>query len=199
MILIYLIDHVVRNLFARKNLKSLPLYLTIYAIMLRKKFISTLSYSLNISKENYVTISKSYIYYILNKNDITHKRICEKIIPKNKDKFNAHILELNNIIATTDRDTLISVDESSILIGQKPHYGWSPCGQDCIVESMPHQTRYSLILSVNRSRIISYKLIRGAVNGEIFMDYIVNDVMPNSDGGSILIIWIMLAYIIIRN
>jgi len=46
--------------------------------------------------------------------------------------------------------------------------------------------RYSLILAINRSKILNYKLVDGAVNGEIFMNYIVNDIIPHSNDGSIL-------------
>lgn len=67
---------------------------------------------------------------------------------------------------------LISLDETSIEIGDKANYGWSRKGT-IINKKVPHiRQRYSLIMAISYDKVIDYKLIKGSFNGESFKSFI---------------------------
>jgi transposase len=119
-----------------------------------------------------VTICKSYVYKILKKNKITYKK-CQKY----KCRYSNDIMdkkreELLKEIDKVGMSNLISLDETSIEIGDKPNYGWSHQGT-IIKKKIPHiRQRYSLIMAISYDKVIDYKLVKGSFNGEIFKNFI---------------------------
>ena len=81
-----------------------------------------------------ISLSKSAIYYVLHKNNLTYKKIIVKTNPLKierelllKHKLKKEIKEINNI------DNLASYDEMAIYINDIPNKGWSKKGKKCII------------------------------------------------------------------
>ncbi|AYV80538.1 MAG: transposase [Harvfovirus sp.] len=134
--------HVDSELSTPKSLKITTNVQTYICNYVLKNIYFNIKLLIRYVKRNFhVSISRSYIYHILKKNNVTHKRLNKKTIPKQYHNLANKLLELSNKISNVDLSTLISVDESSILIGQKPNYGWSPKGTRAHVNLLPNQKK----------------------------------------------------------
>jgi len=66
-------------------------------------------------------LSKSSIYHILHKNNLTYKKLYVKNIPYDNDKINIFKNDLKNKINDiANIDNFISYDEMSIYLNSKP-------------------------------------------------------------------------------
>ena len=84
--------------------------------------------------ENFnIKLSKTSIYFILHKNNISFKKT--KIIT-NPYSHTDQVIQINNVkneISKVDINNIISIDEMSIIAHQKPKYGWSKKGKRCFI------------------------------------------------------------------
>lgn len=133
-----------------------------------------------------ISISKSHIYYILKKNNITNKKIGFKIIPKNvniKEKVNDLLKKVK--IHTIDK--IISIDESSFDTHMRPKYGWSKKGTLIKkIINIPKRKRKTLTLAVSNKKIIGYSLVNGSSNKYIFQKFLIEKILPNIKNSVIL-------------
>ncbi len=82
-------------------------------------------------------MSKSSIYYILHKNNLTYKNIIIKNIPIDDAKLLILKTELKNKInKINDINKFISYDEMSVYLNSKPYKGWSLKGKQCIIKTI---------------------------------------------------------------
>ena len=163
------------------------LFVIIFAkYVLARKYFDCKLLKIYIRKKFKTRICRSYIYAILKQNNITYKRVQKQNFHKSSEYIKKEKNILADKLAKCNKDKLISIDESSFVIGEKPNYSWAEKGKPCICKIKPNQKRFSLILAISKKKIINYKLVNGSVNGEIFLDFINDDVIPNSDNGSIL-------------
>lgn len=126
-----------------------------------------------------IKISKSYIYKILKKNKITYKKCQKYKCPYSNEIMNNKRKDLLDQINKVNMNNLVSLDETSIEIGDKPNYGWSRKGE--IVKcKIPHiRKRYSLIVAISNEKVIDYALIKGSFNATTFNSFIERKCLNN--------------------
>ena len=123
-----------------------------------------------------VSIGKASIFKILKDKGITKKKILNKQILTNTDtrfeQIKTFKKKIKNAIKKSSIENIISIDETSIDSHICNTYGWSKRGTR-IKNIISHKKiRYSLILAINCNKIIHKEIIKGSVNGEIFLKFI---------------------------
>ena len=130
----------------------------------------------NIKNKFNVILSKSSIYHILHKNNLTYKNIIVKNIPIDNDKLKILKDELNNKInKIVNIDNLISYDEMSIHLNSKPYKGWSSKGKECIIKTKNKtifNKRFSLGMSIDINSNIDFTIKEKALDGFKFNKFI---------------------------
>lgn len=119
-----------------------------------------------------IAISKQTLYNILKKNNITRKRIQIDKYPHKKEKYDNELKELQSKIKHR-KDRIMSFDETGIQINAVNNYGWSPKGEQCLIEC-PHKNidvRYSLLFAITKKKVVSYYLKKGTINGIDFNNF----------------------------
>jgi len=123
-----------------------------------------------IINNNNITISKSSICRILKNNNITHKKINNKIFPRDYNIIN----EERSIFASNiDINYLnyIFIDESSFCVNDYARYGYSKKG-DIITKNYKHKhlrERKTLLSAINKDNFVSNKIINGSVKRDIYL------------------------------
>ena len=69
-------------------------------------------------------------------------------------------------------DTSISVDECSFSVSEPPRRGWSRKGTRVRKGKVLKGHRVSLLLAINRSHVVAYKVVKGGVNASTFRDFV---------------------------
>jgi transposase len=113
-----------------------------------------------------ITLSKSSIYHILHKNNLTYKKIYVKNNPYSDEKNQTLKDELKNKISNIDINNIISYDEMSIYINQKPYKGWSQKGKSCFIETKNKtifNKRYSIGMGITINGKIDFTIVEGAL------------------------------------
>lgn len=129
----------------------------------------------NIKNKFNICLSKSTIYYILHKNNLTYKKIYVKNIPLNDDTLLNYKTELKQKINKIDINKFISYDEMSIYLNSKPYKGWSEKGKQCIIKTKNKtifNKRFSLGMSVDINSNIDFTIKEKALNGFTFNKFI---------------------------
>ena len=103
--------------------------------------------------------------------------IQKKSYPHGKEKLTEEKEILLDKILQAD-NKIVSIDETSFLLGQRPDRGWSRKNKRCIMNVSNKRKRYTVVMAVNRNNIINYKIVSGSHNGESFKKFIVDDVLP---------------------
>ena len=136
---------------------------------------------IQIKKKYKIIISKSAIYDILNKINITRKKFKERIIP-NKSKLNNKIHEFKKTIKTIKLDKIVSIDETSINTNSCPSYGWSEKGKKIIKIHKKYRITYTIVSAISNNKIIHNEIIKGSVDGVKFKEFIIklNNKLNNS-------------------
>ncbi len=129
----------------------------------------------NIRNKFNIEISKSTIYHILHKNNLTYKNITVKNIPLNPDKLLELKLNLKNKINNIDINKFISYDEMSIYLNSKPYKGWSLKGKECIIKTKNKtifNKRFSLGMSIDINSNIDFTIKDKALDSFKFNKFI---------------------------
>ena len=77
----------------------------------------------------------------------------------------------------------LSGDETSIDTHISHNYGWSRCGEKITFTNDHTRIRYSVMCIIDCKKIIYKKIVKGSVNGEIFLDFIketIKNLSPHS-------------------
>jgi len=108
----------------------------------------------NIKKKFEISISKSMVYVLLRKLNITYKRAYTKtIIDKRKQK--SKIVKLIKKIKNIGKENVISIDETHIEINMKPFYGWNIKGKKVIYRKKTYRRqKFSLIAAISCKKVI---------------------------------------------
>lgn len=158
----YIVDYIVKNkIFSIKKLRK----------ELQEKFN--------------VSISKGYVYKILKDNNVTHKQMQKNKYNKSLEVFEQQKSELKNKI-TKARRNIVSIDETGIELGLRPNRGWSEKNTRCPLKITNKRSKYSLIMGINKTKVIGYRLIKGSFNGEKFKSFITETILPKSNKASLL-------------
>lgn len=133
------------------------------------------------------TIKRSTIYYILNKNKVTYKKISVSKYPHSNEILNQKKKELLSNLTTNNE--IISFDECFLSPENlEKEYGWSLQGTPCNrkVNGKRYKDGKSLLMAISSKKVVAYKLVKGSVNGEIVRQFIMNDVLLNKSNTIVL-------------
>jgi len=123
-----------------------------------------------------VSLSKSSIYFVLHKNNLTYKKLYVKNIPTNDDQINILKNELKNKINKVENiNDFISYDEMSIYLNSVPYKGWSIKGKNCFIKTKNKtifNKRYSLGMSIDINSNINFTIKEKALNSNHFNKFI---------------------------
>ncbi len=118
-----------------------------------------------------INLSKSTIYHILHKYNLTFKKLIVKNVPYTNEKLNELKNELKNKINNIDKNKMVSYDEMSIYLNSKPYKGWSKKGTKCIINTKNKSIfnkRYTIGMSISINGFIDFTFVEGALNGNKF-------------------------------
>ena len=116
---------------------------------------------------------KSSVCNILKNNNITHKRIYNRVIGKNLDKIDSERKLFSNKITDEQFFNVICIYETSKCINDYKRYGYSYKGTE-IKKTYKHkhnQERRTLLSAISNKDFINNNIIHGSVNGEIYLDF----------------------------
>ena len=127
---------------------------------------------LNIKTKFNVDLSRSSIYYILHKNNLTYKKLYVKNIPYDENKLFELKTQLKDKINSIDnKNNFISYDEMSIYLNSVPYKGWSIKGKECCIKTKNKtifNKRYSLGMSIDINSNIDFTIKEKALDGDNF-------------------------------
>jgi putative transposase len=124
-----------------------------------------------------IKISRSYLYALLKKLGVTHKKV---YIKKQPFSIKEYITIKNNFYEKIDaigEDKIISIDETAVYLNSKNDYGWALKGCKCIIREKNkriYQKKFSLLMAISNKKIISYGIYEKSVNGKQYLHFIKN-------------------------
>jgi len=130
--------------------------------------------SINEIMENLnINLSKSSVCNILKKNNISHKRINNRIVGKNLDKIETERELFSSKITDEQFFNVICIDETSKCINDYKRYGYSEKGKEItkIYKHKHNQERRTLLSAISNKEFINNKIINGSVNGETYLNF----------------------------
>jgi putative transposase len=104
--------------------------------------------------------------------NITRKKIYYKPLYSSKTKRNRQLKELKMKLRNVSNNDVVSIDETSIDTHIGSNYGWSKKGVTLVKHLKHIKTRYSVVCAVSNRKIIHYTVVKGSINGEIFLNFI---------------------------
>lgn len=119
-------------------------------------------------------ISKSSICRVLKENNITRKKCNIRVICKDLDKLNQLRHEFSNKIDNKDfLENSEFIDESSFCVNDIVNYGYSEKGKEIlkITKHLKNKEKLTLLSSISNDTI-KYKIIKGSVNSDIYLNFI---------------------------
>lgn len=131
----------------------------------------------DIIKKFNITLSKKTIYFILHNNNLTYKRLKVKVVPKNIKETKKQKNKLKHKINSLKQDNIISIDEMAVYLNERPYYGWSPKGVECIVNTSTKNIinkRYTVCMAVSNKKVIDYSIVDKSLKTQGFNDFITN-------------------------
>ena len=143
----------------------------------------------NIKNKYIISLSKSTIYNVLHKHNLTYKKIKIKTNPlKPENEYNLKKNLKNNIqqIINNNNDdinNLASYDEMSIYINDVPKKGWSEKGTDCIIINKNNSIkplRLTLGMCITKNNYCDFTLTYGSLKSDKFTNFI-NKVKINTN------------------
>jgi transposase len=133
-------------------------------------------------EENYdITISRAYVYVLLNKIGLTYKKMYIKKQPFSDEDYKSMKDIFYKKIENIGKDNIISIDETAIYLNCKNRHGWAMKGCKCIMKEADkriYQKKYSLLMAITNKEVILYVTHEKSINGEKYLDFIkdiVND------------------------
>lgn len=136
-----------------------------------------------IIKNNFgLSISKTSIYNVLKKNNITYKQTYKKINPYTDKQFKYKKTILKKQINKA-KDNLISLDEMSIELNDIPPKGWNEKGKKCYIYSKNKSLkgkRYSLVMATSNKKILSYSIVEKGFKTPDFNNFIIENIQNNN-------------------
>lgn len=174
----------------RKKINKITPEITNYIVnsFTRLKYTSAKNVSRNIRRIFDVNISRSYLYYILKKEKITHKHCSYVKWPYSENKLINEKNRLRQELHNLNDTNIISFDESSVEINMKNNYGWSKRGKPCLRRFYAKRRfRVTLALAISREKIVGYKVVNGSFDSSKFKDFLQDTIYPKYNNSKILL------------
>lgn len=142
-------------------------------IVKNEKIINAQTIFEQINEKFSIFISISSIYSTLKKLNFTHKKIYIKKTPLNKKEYKRKISFFVSQMKKTNKNNIVSIDESAFYTNSLPSYGWSKKNTKCTVEQpVEKKIRYSLLLAISNKKIIHWIIVQGSIKKNIFLEFI---------------------------
>jgi len=125
----------------------------------------------NILNRFNISLSKSTIYHVLHKNNLTYKNNYVKNIPYSEEKTLTLKKELKNKLSNIDKNNILSYDEMSIYINQKPYKGWSKKGSKSIIKTSNKSIsnkRYTIGMAISMKGKIDFTIVQSSLKSNKF-------------------------------
>ncbi len=130
----------------------------------------------NIKTKFNTSLSKSSIYNVLHKHNLTYKKIKIKTNPLKPERENKLKQDLKiNINQIDDINNLASYDEMSIYINDVPKKGWSKKGTDCIIINKNNSIkplRLTLGMCITKNNYCDFTLTYDSLKSDKFIKFI---------------------------
>jgi transposase len=140
-----------------------------------------------------INVSLPTIYNIFKKNNYTYKKTKININPYTLDDQKMQLTNVYNHLKINNNkkdysdeinhNILVSIDEMSIITNRAPSYGWSLKNSICEIHIpfIKPNVRYSLLMASSNAKIIKYKLVKGSIKSEDYINFIIelNQENPN--------------------
>ena len=113
-----------------------------------------------------ITLSKSSIYHILHKNNLTYKKIYVKNDPYSEEQYIKFKNDIKDKLSNININNIISYDEMSIYLNQKPYKGWSNKGHSCFIKTKNKtifSKRYSIGMSISINGKFDFTIVEGSL------------------------------------
>ena len=131
----------------------------------------------DIYKNSNINISKSSICRLLKNNNYSYKKINNRSIPYDKTILDTNRKTFtNNILDNTFMNT-ISIDECSFCINDYKQYGYSKKNIkfNKYYKHKQVRERYTLLMAINKEKIIDYIILKGGINLEIYKNFFIKN------------------------
>ena len=179
-----LVANDIKNLvFNKFNLNiSLP---TIYNIFKRNNYtykrtkININPYSLDDQKEQLTNV-----YYHLKENNDNSEISNKKSNDIKINNIKVNDIKVNDIDnEKINNKILISIDEMSIITNRGPTHGWSLKNSLCEINIpfIKPNVRYSLLMASSNIKIVKYKLVKGSIKSDDYINFIIELNQENPD------------------
>ncbi|ARF09745.1 transposase [Indivirus ILV1] len=143
----------------------------IRAYVLKYKLFKYLNLISLIKRHYNVSASKTCIYEILSKMNITYKKVRRRLI-YNKKLIMQKRKEFIKKVSKLQLDDIISIDETSIDNQLYPLYSWGLKGKRIEVSRNAVKTRYTVITAISKDKIIHYEIIKKSASALHFKKFI---------------------------
>ena len=126
------------------------------------------------------SVSNQSIYNTLKDNKITNKRIKENHYNHSENKLNEHKKAVDEKLKNENYD-VVSIDETSIYINCRNNYGWSKKGKECEIKCKPAITKYSVVFTITKDKVVGFTIKSGAFNGKYFNKFMMQHVVSKNN------------------
>jgi transposase len=118
-------------------------------------------------------ISISTIHRLLKNENISYKRINNKLVFKSYEEIQTNRKEWANTVKLKTFRNGIHVDESSFCVGDLKKYGYSPKGKVIInTKHSRYREKYTLLLAISKDKIINYKIYKNSITSVDYSKFI---------------------------
>ena len=122
-----------------------------------------------------IIISKTSIYSVLKKLNITRKKIKYRYVLSNKKLYKTKVKTFIKNIKNISHNDIISIDECSIDTHINSTHGWSDKGTRINIKKfMGQRQRFTIICAISNKKIMYYECIKNSATSIIFKSFITN-------------------------
>lgn len=132
-----------------------------------------------------IKISKTGVYIFVKKEKFVFKKI-KKVICKDKKDIQKQQKMFKKNIKKIKMTDIICIDETGICSNVCNNYGWSKKGKEVKCYIKPNPIKYSALVAIKNTGIICEKVIKGNINGEVYYNFLKDDLLKNIVGKYIL-------------
>jgi transposase len=94
-----------------------------------------------------------------------------------------------NAFKSVDTQRLVFVDETWVKTNMAPLYGWGPIGERVVTDDPHgHWKTMTFIAALRRDRVCAPFVLDGPINGELFLAWIIEQLVPTLKPGDIVIV-----------
>lgn len=126
--------------------------------------------------------SLSTIHRVLKNSKISRRKFeTTKVCLKSKEEIKERYRDFDEQLKKLQDNEIVCVDETYLCNIGNPSYGYFKKGKHPIINSVPKRKRYSIIVTISSSKVISIKKQDKPFTKETFNKYIIESVIPVLD------------------